>query len=68
MHAIEITDRHHSTGQRPTVDTLRTAVHNVELSCRRAGPAHRVSGWLEEIVVRNVCIFSAGEPSGRRYG
>src|SRR4030095_15633401 len=64
MNAIEITDRHHGAGERPGVDALRTAAHNMELSCRHTGLVHRFSDRLKQSVVRNLHMFSLGRPFG----
>src|SRR5215510_1872883 len=60
MNAIEIADRHHGAGERPGVDALRTAAHNMELSCRHTGLVHRFSDRLKQKVVINLHMFSSG--------
>jgi hypothetical protein len=68
MHTIEIADRDHGAGERPAVDALRAAARDMEVFCGRVGPAHRNSGRLQKMMVKNVHIFSSREHLGRSYG
>jgi hypothetical protein len=68
VHAVEIANRHDSAGKRTTVDTMRAAARNMEMFCGHLGPAHRNAMQLQEMVVKNVHIFSSMNHLGRGYG
>jgi hypothetical protein len=68
MHAVEIANRHHRTGERTTIDALGTAARDMEL-LGRGGSFHRISRRLRKIAVIDLHIFhSSAEHSERGYG
>lgn len=68
MHAIEIANRHHGAGKRPTIDAPHATARDMEVFRRDGGPAHRDSGRLQEVAVRNVYMIFIGKLLVRNYG
>ncbi len=68
MHAIEIANRHHGAGKRPAIDALHTTAPDMKVFRRDEGPAHRDSGRLQEVAVRNVYMIFIGKLFVRSYG
>jgi hypothetical protein len=67
MHAIEIANRHHGAGKWPAIDALYATARDMEGFRRDGGPAHRDSGRLQEVVVRNMYMIFIGKLLVRSY-
>jgi len=68
MHTIEIANRNHGACKRPAIDALHATARDMEVFRRDGGLAHRDSGRLQEVVVRNVYMIFIGKLLVRSYG
>jgi hypothetical protein len=68
MHAIEIANRHHGAVKRPAINALHATASDMEVFRRNGVLAHRDSGRLQKVEVRNVYMIFIGKLLVRSYG